>query len=131
MKIYRLRESKTIQQRDLHPSYAGRLSLVASSASDPGMSGTLTPFIEEFGEPDIIFNVYKNRDGEVPMFKIFAKLDLGTFEFEELFITDWMYRPFRFTKIAPVNLVCEQPNIDYDETTGEVKEEQPKKSRRR
>jgi hypothetical protein len=40
--------SKTVSvnQRDLHPSYTGRLSLVASSASDPGISGTLVPFIE-------------------------------------------------------------------------------------
>lgn len=36
----------TMQQRDLHPSYTGRLSLIASSSSDPGLSGTLTPFVE-------------------------------------------------------------------------------------
>jgi hypothetical protein len=36
----------SVYQRDLHPSYTGRLSLVASSASDPGISGTLVPFIE-------------------------------------------------------------------------------------
>jgi hypothetical protein len=42
--------SKTVavNQRDLHPSYAGRLSLVASSASDPGISGTLVPFVEVY-----------------------------------------------------------------------------------
>lgn len=43
-----LNKTVAAQQRDLHPSYAGRLSLIASSASDPGMSGTLTPFIEEY-----------------------------------------------------------------------------------
>ena len=118
-----IKGSKSLQART-------DLAMVTMRPTDKELK-LVTPFIEEFGEPDIIFNVYKNRDGEVPMFKIFARLDLGTFEFEELFITDWMYRPFRFTKIAPVNLVCEQPNIDYDETTGEVKEEQPKKSRRR
>lgn len=42
-----LNKTVTMEQRDLHPSYAGRLSLIASSASDPGMSGSLTPFIEE------------------------------------------------------------------------------------
>jgi hypothetical protein len=36
----------SVYQRDLHESYAGRLSLVASSASDPGISGTLVPFVE-------------------------------------------------------------------------------------
>lgn len=30
--------------RDVQPSYVGRLSLVASSAGDPGMTGTITPF---------------------------------------------------------------------------------------
>lgn len=42
--------SKTVSmnQRDLHPSYAGRLSLIASSASDPGLSGTLCPFLQEY-----------------------------------------------------------------------------------
>jgi hypothetical protein len=43
-----LNKTVTMQQRDLHPSYAGRLSLIASSASDPGLSGSLTPFIEEY-----------------------------------------------------------------------------------
>ena len=43
-----LTKTVTNQQRDLHPSYTGRLSLIASSASDPGLSGTLTPFIEEY-----------------------------------------------------------------------------------
>lgn len=41
-------KSVSVAQRDLHPSYPGRLSLIASSASDPGLSGSLTPFIEEW-----------------------------------------------------------------------------------
>jgi hypothetical protein len=41
-----INKTVSVYQRDLHPSYAGRLSLVASSASDPGISGTLVPFIE-------------------------------------------------------------------------------------
>jgi len=36
----------SVNQRDIHESYVGKLSLVASSASDPGISGTLTPFVE-------------------------------------------------------------------------------------
>jgi hypothetical protein len=43
-----LNKTVTMEQRDLHPSYTGRLSLIASSASDPGMSGTLTPFVEVY-----------------------------------------------------------------------------------
>lgn len=38
----------SMEQRDLHPSYTGRLSLIASSASDPGLSGSLTPFVEVY-----------------------------------------------------------------------------------
>jgi Asp-tRNA(Asn)/Glu-tRNA(Gln) amidotransferase C subunit len=40
--------SKTVSvlQRDVHPSYVGRLSLVASNASDPGLSGTIVPFVK-------------------------------------------------------------------------------------
>ena len=87
------------------------------------------PFIEEFGEPDIIFNCYKNRDGEIPMFKVFAKLDLGTFEFEELFITDWMYRPFKYKTIKPIDLHVELEEVEVDKQTGEVVEK-PRKSRR-
>jgi hypothetical protein len=51
--------SKTVSvnQRDLHPSYTGRLSLVSSSASDPGISGTLVPFIEVH---DYFFTKQKN-----------------------------------------------------------------------
>lgn len=41
-----INKTVSVGQRDLHPSYAGRLSLVASSASDPGISGTLVPFVE-------------------------------------------------------------------------------------
>jgi len=41
-----LNKTVAMSQRDLHPSYTGRLSLIASNASDPGMSGSLTPFVE-------------------------------------------------------------------------------------
>ncbi len=34
------------KQRDLHPSYCGRLSLIASSPSDPGLTTTLVPFVD-------------------------------------------------------------------------------------
>lgn len=43
-----LNKTVSMEQRDLHPSYAGRLSLIASSASDPGLAGTLTPFVEVY-----------------------------------------------------------------------------------
>ena len=43
-----LAKTVTINQRDLHPSYVGRISLVASSAGDPGMSGTLSCFTKVY-----------------------------------------------------------------------------------
>ena len=43
-----LSKTVSLKQRDIHPSYTGRLSLIASSSSDPGLSGTLVPFIEEY-----------------------------------------------------------------------------------
>ena len=53
--------SKTVavEQRDVHPSYVGRKSLVASSAGDPGTSGTLTPFVKEY-------NYYFTEKSELP-----------------------------------------------------------------
>jgi len=35
--------------RGLHPSYVGRIGLAAASASDPGTSGSMTPFIQTNG----------------------------------------------------------------------------------
>ena len=43
-----LSKTVSLKQRDIHPSYTGRLSLIASSSSDPGLSGTICPFIEEY-----------------------------------------------------------------------------------
>ena len=39
-----------IQQRGLHPSYIGRLSLTNASASSPGVTGTMTPFAKTEGQ---------------------------------------------------------------------------------
>lgn len=38
------------EQRDVHPSYTGRLSLVASNAATPGLSGTIVPFVELYDD---------------------------------------------------------------------------------
>lgn len=40
--------SVSIAQRSLHPSYTGRLSLIASNAGNPGTSGTVVPFIKVY-----------------------------------------------------------------------------------
>lgn len=39
-------ESVSIDQRSINPSYTGRLSLVASSAGNPGTTGTMVPFVK-------------------------------------------------------------------------------------
>jgi hypothetical protein len=47
--------------RGIHPTYIGRIGLNASSNSDPGMSGTFTPFLETEG-------FYFNAKAETPTF---------------------------------------------------------------
>ena len=54
-----LNKTVSIKQRDIHPSYAGRLSLIAASPSDPGLSGNLTPFIRV--DDGGYFNAEKGR----------------------------------------------------------------------
>lgn len=51
-----LNKTVSMEQRDLHPSYAGRLSLIAAASGDPGLSGTLTPFVEVYN------NYFKKQD---------------------------------------------------------------------
>lgn len=111
-----IKGSKSLQART-------DLAMVTMRPTDKELK-LVQPFVDEFGEPDIIFNVYKNRDGEVPMFKIFGKLDLGTFEFHELFITDWMFRPFK-TLIRPADLKVELPKEEKEQVF-----DTPRRSRR-
>lgn len=41
-----LNKTVNVIQRDLHPSYTGRISLIASAAGDPGMTSNLSCFLE-------------------------------------------------------------------------------------
>ena len=43
------KSSVNLAYRGIDPSYIGRIGLVAASANDPGMSGTLVPFMETNG----------------------------------------------------------------------------------
>lgn len=43
-----LSRTVSMEQRDIHPSHVGRLSLIAASPGDPGLTGTLSPFVEIF-----------------------------------------------------------------------------------
>ncbi len=40
----------SFDQRDLDPSYVGRIGLVAASPGDPGVSFTFSPFLEVYGD---------------------------------------------------------------------------------
>lgn len=101
----------------------------------------LKPLIEIHGEPNICLNIYKNRDGDLGEFKVWGRINLGNYHFEELFITDWSYRPFR-EKIEKVYLhsdtkdefvseletdtvhIMEDDDLPmFDEETGEIIEE--------
>lgn len=63
----------------------------------------LKPLIDLYGEPNICFNIYKNRDGDLGEFKVWCRVNLGNYDLEELFLTDWNYRPFK-EKIEKVYL---------------------------
>lgn len=101
----------------------------------------LKPLIDLYGEPNICLNIYKNRDGDLGEFKVWGKINLGNYHFEELFLTDWSYRPFRekiekvylhsvvedeFATELETNTVHIMQDDDlpvFDEETGEIIEE--------
>ena len=101
----------------------------------------LKPLIDLYGEPNICFNIYKNRDGDLGEFKVWCRVNLGNYDLEELFLTDWNYRPFK-EKIEKVYLhsvvedeftteletdtvhIMEDDDLPvFDEETGEIIEE--------
>ena len=101
----------------------------------------LKPLIDLYGEPNICFNIYKNRDGDLGEFKVWCRVNLGNYDLEELFLTDWNYRPFKekiekvylhsvvedeFTTELETNTVHIMEDDDlpvFDEETGEIIEE--------
>ena len=101
----------------------------------------LKPLIDLYGEPNICFNIYKNRDGDLGEFKVWCRVNLGNYDLEELFLTDWNYRPFK-EKIEKVYLhsvvedefateletdtvhIMQDDDLPvFDEETGEIIEE--------
>ena len=101
----------------------------------------LKPLIDLYGEPNICFNIYKNRDGDLGEFKVWCRVNLGNYDLKELFLTDWNYRPFK-EKIEKVYLhsvvedeftteletdtvhIMEDDDLPvFDEETGEIIEE--------
>lgn len=45
-----LGKSITMEHRDLHPSYVGKIGLVAASPGDPGTSFTFSPFVKTYND---------------------------------------------------------------------------------
>lgn len=101
----------------------------------------LKPLIDLYGEPNICLNIYKNRDGDLGEFKVWCRVNLGNYDLEELFLTDWNYKPFK-EKIEKVYLhsvvedeftteletdtvhIMEDDDLPvFDEETGEIIEE--------
>lgn len=89
------------------------------------------------GKPTLCYHFYKNRDGEIAEFKVWVRFNLGTFEMEELFVTDWQSQEIKPKK---ANLRAREdedeimkelmsPNVEilgelpFDEETGEIVEE--------
>lgn len=49
---------------------------------------TLGPIIQQYGEPNIVTDIFKVRSGEWTQVRIWSRVDLGTLRKEDLFITD-------------------------------------------
>lgn len=54
-----LNKTVNVIQRDLHPSYTGRLSLIAAAAGDPGLTSVICPFVEI--TDDLYFKNYNKK----------------------------------------------------------------------
>lgn len=108
----------------------------------------LAPLIERYSkEPNLCFNIYKNRGGTQVMVKVWSHLNLGNMRIENLFTTMWNFAPLKIDKTyikafkqQDEIATMEKENLqiisdddfpfDVDPETGELVE-QPKKRTRR
>lgn len=49
---------------------------------------TLEPIIQQYGEPNVVTDIFKVRSGEWTQVRIWSKVDLGTMRKKDLFITN-------------------------------------------
>ena len=90
----------------------------------------IKPLSELKGEPNICYNVYKNRGGTYVEVKIWAYINLGNMHQEELFVTKWDYR--HLPNLKGVDLKAyKEDDIIFDDNTGEIIEPKKKVGRRR
>ena len=94
----------------------------------------LKPFMEKYGyeQPNLCFNVYKNRGGTYVMVKVWSYLNLGNMHINNLFATDWNFTPVKIDKTEISRHQNETlQDVEVNEETGEIYEEpQPKKRQR-
>ena len=84
----------------------------------------LEPIIQRYGkEPNLCFNVYKNRGGTLVMVKVWSYLNMGNMRIENLFTTRWNFVLEKvdetYIKKYIKDEVVEQ-DFGVDEETGEV-----------
>lgn len=84
----------------------------------------LEPIIQRYGkEPNLCFNVYKNRGGTLVMVKVWSYLNMGNMRIENLFTTRWNFVLEKvdetYIKKYVKDEVVEQ-DFEVDEETGEV-----------
>ena len=84
----------------------------------------LEPIIQRYGkEPNLCFNVYKNRGGTLVMVKVWSYLNMGNMRIENLFTTRWNFVLEKvdetYIKKYIKDEVVEQ-DFEVDEETGEV-----------
>lgn len=84
----------------------------------------LEPIIQRYGkEPNLCFNVYKNRGGTLVMVKVWSYLNMGNMRIENLFTTRWNFVLEKvdetYIKKYIKDEVVEQ-GFEVDEETGEV-----------
>ena len=83
-------------------------------------------------EPNIVINVYKNRGGNYPPVRIFGIVNLGNMKFSDLFVTDWNYKQINVSRANLKALSSQlEEQVNIDEATGEIIEEEPKQRRSR
>lgn len=84
----------------------------------------LEPIIQRYGkEPNLCFNVYKNRGGTLVMVKVWSYLNMGNMRIENLFTTRWNFVLEKvdetYIKKYIKDEVVEQ-DFEINEETGEV-----------
>lgn len=84
----------------------------------------LEPIIQRYGkEPNLCFNVYKNRGGTLVMVKVWSYLNMGNMRIENLFTTRWNFVLEKVDETYIKKYIKDEvvkQDLEVDEETGEV-----------